>query len=161
MQRAKRSITSNAQLNLFMKRYRKTVVAVTWQLARFPIKFIGRPLIDRKACWPKKWRLTKFFFSKTVRFVWNNSYVGACVLVIMAWWPNAKFYFSVNRKIWLRKMRFMFWIDRTHTVKNSQYYDGRIALALSTLMVLFRNKNYVTFQRIACKNTSHCRYIPK
>ena len=81
-------------------------------------KTFGRPLIDRKACWPKKkWRLTeKFFLAKTIRFVWNNSYVGACVAVFTAWWPNAKIYFSVNCKISLRIdwKNLQFTVDRTH-----------------------------------------------
>ena len=65
----------------------------------------------------KKWRLTENFFSaKTIRFVWNNSYVGACVSVFTAWWPNAKIYFSVNCKISLRidRKNLQFTVDRTH-----------------------------------------------
>ena len=72
--------------------------------------FLVDPWLTEKRVDQKKWRLTEIFLSKTIRFVWNNSYVGACVLVITAWWPNAKFYFLVNWKIWL-------WIDR----KNLQF----------------------------------------
>ena len=75
--------------------------------------------------WPKN-----FMLPKTIRFVWNNSYIGACVSVIgacvsvigacvsviMAWWPYAKFYFLVNRKIWLRidQKNLQFTVDRRH-----------------------------------------------
>ena len=68
--------------------------------------------------WPKN-----FMLPKTIRFVWNNSYIGACVsvigacvLVITAWWPYAKFYFLVNRKIWLRidQKNLQFTVDRRH-----------------------------------------------
>ena len=57
-----------------------------------------------------------FVLPKTVRFVWNNSYVRVCVSVIMAWWPNAKFYFSVNHKIWLwiDQKNLQFTVDRRH-----------------------------------------------
>jgi len=80
-------------------------------------RLYGRPLIHRKACWPKKkWRLTEIFFlSKTVRFVWNNSNFGACVSVFTACWPNGKFFFSVNRKFSLRidRKNLQFTVDRT------------------------------------------------
>ena len=75
------------------------------------------PLLTKKHVDRKKWRLTKKnLLSKTVCFVWNNSYVGACVLVITTWWPNAKFYCLVNRKIWLRidRKNLQFTVDRRH-----------------------------------------------
>ena len=67
-------------------------------------KLDGRHLIDQKVCWPnEKWQLTeRFFLPKTVHFVWNNSFVGACLSVIT---PNlifrsiVKFHFGLTEKI--------------------------------------------------------------
>ena len=46
------------------------------------------PLLTKKRVDRKKMTIDqKFFLSKTIRFVWNNSYVGACVSVITAVGP--------------------------------------------------------------------------
>ena len=119
-----------------------------------PLLFSVDPLLTKKRVDRKKMTIDqKFFLSKTVRFVWNNSYVGACVLVITAWWLNAKFYFSVNRKIWLRNEK----------IFNLQLTKGIIDQKFPTFYVpIYPYKMYIFYcyetfcQELAGKSSPSC-----
>ena len=90
--------------------------------------------------WPKN-----FVLPKTVRFVWNNSYVGACVSVITAWWPNAKFYFLVNCKIWL-------WINQK--IFNLRLTEGIIDRNFPTFYVpIYPYKMYIFYCYVTLSGT--------
>ena len=119
------------------------------------ITIFGRPLIDQKACWPKKMTIDQnFFLSKTVCFVWNNSYIGAYVSVITAWWPNAKFIF---RSI----VKFDFGL--TEKIFNLRLTKGIIDRKFPTFYVpIYPYKTYIFhcyetfFQELAGKSSPLC-----
>ena len=117
---------------------------------------IGRHMIDQKACWPnEKWWLTeRFFLPKTVCFVWNNSYVGACLSVFTAWWPNANFYFRSIIK---------FHFGLTKKIFNLRLIAGIIDRKFPTFYVpIYPYKTYIFYcyetfcQELAGKSSPSC-----